>query len=113
MNVKSTSVHPRYDRCLVKPMLEEVSRGLHVPQAYRDKAQFFLAEVVAAGEGRVNPDNTIVPLRVKAGDVVMVERKAGMPLSLEAGTFLMISEMHVLAIVRDYAEPSSIITAVA
>jgi len=105
VNVKSENVHPRYDRCLVKPIYEELSRGLHVPQMAKDKAQFFLADIIAVGEGRVTEGNEIVPLRVKAGDRVMVERKAGMPLTLEDGTFLMISEMHVLAVVDVVEEP--------
>lgn len=111
MNIKSDQCHPRYDRCLVKPVFEETSRGLHVPQVYKDKAQFFLADVIAVGEGRVTETGGVVPLRCKAGDRVMVERKAGMPLTLEDGTFLMISEMHVLAVVDVVEEPRIVVVA--
>jgi chaperonin GroES len=108
MNVKSTNVRPRYDRCLVKPIFEEKMRGLVVPQLAKDKAAFFLAEVIAAGEGRITDRNELVPLRVQVGDICMVERKAGMPLALADGDFLMISEMHVLAVV-DKVEESRIV----
>jgi chaperonin GroES len=108
VNIRSDQCHPQYDRCLIRPVFEETSRGLVVPQLAKDKAAFFLADVVSVGHGRVTENNDIVPLRVKVGDRVMVERKAGMPLSLEDGHFLMISEMHVLAVV-DKVEESRIV----
>jgi co-chaperonin GroES (HSP10) len=113
MNVKSTQVDCAYDRLLIKPIHDEKERGIIVPEKAKQNAAYFVARVVSAGHGRVTENNVVVPLRVKVGDVVMVERKAGLPLSLLDGTFLMISEMHVLAVVKDYEEPSRLITAVA
>lgn len=113
MNVKSTQVVCQYDRILVKPLFDEKERGIIVPEKAKQNAAYFVAKVVSAGHGRVTEQNTVVPLRVKVGDVIMVEKKAGLPLTLLDGTFLMISEMHVLAVVNDYEEPSGIITAVA
>lgn len=99
MNVKSTNIRPRYDRVLCKRVEAEKVRGLYVSQAHAAKSLFYLADVVAIGEGRVTENNTVVPLRVAKDDRVMVEAKAGMPLTLEDGEFLLISEMHVLAVV--------------
>jgi co-chaperonin GroES (HSP10) len=113
VNVKSTQVECQYDRVLVKPIFDEKERGIIVPEKAKQNAAYFVAKVVSAGHGRVTEQNTVVPLRVKAGDFVMVEKKAGLPMTLADGSFLMISEMHVLAVVKDYQEPSSIITAVA
>lgn len=108
MNVKSTDIRPRYDRVLCKQVEPEKMRGLYVPQAHASKARFYLADVIAVGEGRVTENNTVVPLRVAKDDRVMVEAKAGMPLTLEDGEFLLISEMHVLAVV-DKVEESRIV----
>ncbi len=108
MNVPSTDVTPLYDRLLIQPIFDETIRGLIVPQQAKDKAAYFLAKVIAAGHGRVTESNGMVPLQVKTGDVVMVERKAGIALGMADGPFMMISEMHVLAVVA-YKEPSLIV----
>ncbi len=115
MNIKPEQVECLYDRLLVTPVFEDRARGLIVPERAKTTDRCFLAKVVSAGHGRVTEQNTVVPLKVKVGDHVLVEKKAGFPMPIEgdAAGYLMISEMHVLAIVKDYAEPSSIITAVA
>ncbi len=113
MNVRSEQVECAYDRLLVKPIIAAKVGSVIVPEKAKENAAYFPAKVISAGHGRVTENNTVVPLRVKVGDVVLVEKKAGLPMTLADGSFLMISEMHVLAVVRDYQEPSSIITAVA
>lgn len=114
MNIKPHQVACLYDRLLIEPIFEDKTRaGLIVPEKAKTTTHCFLAKVVSAGHGRVTEDNKVVPLHVHVGDVVLVERKAGFPMPIEGGTYLMISEMHVLAVVRDYQEPSNIITAVA
>lgn len=111
MNVKSTQVEPRYDRILCRQVEAEKLRGLYVPQAHAAKARFYLADVIAVGEGRVTENNTIIPLRCVKGDRIMVEAKAGLPLTLEDGEFLLISEMHVLAVVDVVEEPRIVVVA--
>jgi co-chaperonin GroES (HSP10) len=114
VNIKTSQVRCMYDRLLVRPIFEDKTRaGLIVPEKHKASVPFFLARVESAGHGRVTEDNKVVPLLVKVGQVVMVERKAGLPMPIEGETLMMISEMHVLAIIDDYQEPSSIITAVA
>lgn len=115
MNIKPEQVECLYDRLLVTPVFEERARGLIVPERAKTTERCFLARVVSAGHGRVTEQNEVVPLRVKVGDHVLVEKNAGFPMPIEGDgvAYLMISEMHVLAVVKDYSEPTSIITAVA
>jgi chaperonin GroES len=107
VNIRSEDIDPRYDRCLVKLIFDEKIRGIIVPEKAKANAKFVLAQILAVGEGRVTDRNEIIPLRVKPGDYVLIEKTAGFPLSLEDGLFLLISEMHVLTSVR-YREPSLI-----
>lgn len=113
MNIKPSQVGCLYDRCLITPIFEERARGLIVPEKAKTTDNCYLARVVSAGHGRVTENNTVIPLRVKVGDVVLVEKKAGFPLPIEGGPHLMISEMHVLAVIADYEEPSRLVTVVA
>jgi len=68
---------PLYDRVLVRrddPELKS-SGGLHIPTMHAEKQQF--ATVVAVGEGRINPEGKIIPLRVKEGDRVLLGKYSG------------------------------------
>lgn len=108
MNISSQDIKPKYDRCLVKPLFDDTIKGIIVPQKAKDNAKFVVARVISVGPGRVTESNGMVPLQVAVGDYILIEPKAGYPLSLADGTFLLISEMHVLTTVN-YREPSPIV----
>lgn len=108
MNIRSTDLRPLYDRCVCRLIFDEKIRGIIVPEKAKTNAKQVIAQIVSCGEGRVNPDNSMVALKVKPGDYVLLEKNAGLPLTLEDGLFLLISEMHVLTTV-DYREPSPIV----
>lgn len=107
-NIASEDIVPRYDRVLCKPIFDDTIKGIIVPEKAKRDAKFVVALVVSVGEGRVTDRNDIIPLRVQPGEYVLIEPKAGYPLSLTDGLFLLISEMHVLTGVK-YREPSLIV----
>ena len=105
-------MRPQYDRLVIRPMLPATARGLHIPEAYRKNAPYFIARVEAVGQGRVTETGAFVALTVKVGDTVLVEKKAGFPLPIEGDPdLLMISEMHVLAVVDLVEEPRILVVA--
>jgi chaperonin GroES len=102
------NLEPLYDRILVRPLdgATRTKGGLYVPQIAHDNTPWQRAEVVAVGHGRLTPDGTVVPLRVRVGDVVAFFRSAGSGEQLvfpgDGGEdLLVIREPNVLAIYRD------------
>jgi chaperonin GroES len=92
---------PLYDRVLVK-RLESESRtagGLVIPETAKEKPQ--KAEVIAAGNGRLNKKNEVVPLTVKPGDIVIFGKYTGDEIKIEGVEHLILREQDILAIVEN------------
>lgn len=90
------NIKPLYDRVLIQLLEEETTTesGLVIPPAAQEKAQ--TGRVVATGQGRVVGDK-IIPLAVKAGDVVFFGKYAG----TEAGKeHLIIREDEILGVIE-------------
>jgi chaperonin GroES len=88
-------IKPLHDRVLVKRVesQETTPAGLFIPDAAKEKAQ--TCEVVAVGQGKITPEGKVLPVAVKAGDIVFIGKYAG----TEAGDkYLIIREDEILGI---------------
>ncbi len=89
------SLHPLYDRIVIKKQIapeKKTASGLLLPEA---ETVLLRATVVRVGEGRRKEDGSLIPLRVKAGDVVIVGKYAVMNSDNE---YAVIKEDDVLGI---------------
>lgn len=90
-------IKPLYDRVLVKrvEMEDTTPSGIVIPPAAQEKAQ--TGKVVSTGQGRVSTDGKVIPLAVKAGDIIFFGKYAG----TEAGDeYLIIREDEILGVVE-------------
>jgi len=91
-------LRPLGDRVLVKRTENEetTNSGIIIPDAAKEKAQ--TGTVLATGPGRKDANGTVMPLEVKAGDLVYFSKYSGN----EAGDeYLIIREDEILCIVQD------------
>lgn len=91
------SLKPLRDYVLVKRLKdnEKTESGIFIPQDSQDKSQTAL--VVAVGTGRVTADGLVIPLEVKAGDIIFFNKYSG----IDAGNdHLMMKEEDILGIVE-------------
>ena len=58
------------------------------------------AEVIAVGSGKKLNDGTILPLAVKVGDTVIINRYAGQEVIIEEETMILLNEADIHAIVE-------------
>ena len=58
------------------------------------------AEVIAVGSGKVLRDGTILPLAVKVGDNVIINRYAGQEVIIEEVSMILLNEADIHAIVE-------------
>lgn len=105
-----------YDRLLVR-VLEARDRtkgGIIIPEMAIDGTPWMRGEVVAVGHGRLMTNGETVPLRVKAGDLVIFFRSmsAGeqMVFPVDDGEELLcIREPNILTILRDLETASGLV----
>lgn len=109
------TLEPLYDRLLVRLLRpeERTRSGLYVPQLATDNTPFLKAEVLAVGHGRITTQGGIVPLAVKAGDVVVFYRSGKgdqiyYPTD-DGSDQMLIQESHVAGILRGLDKVTSIV----
>ncbi|MBQ3393693.1 MAG: co-chaperone GroES [Oscillospiraceae bacterium] len=92
-------IKPLFDRVVLKEAEKEVTTksGIILSGAAAEKPDFF--QVVAVGEGAYE-DGKLVPMKVKAGDKVLVAKYAGNQVKIDGEEFSIVSQNDILAIVE-------------
>lgn len=90
---------------ILSKLIEEpkmTQSGLHIPEtALYDSKSNFLARVLAVGPGVTHPKTgQIVPLEVKAGDVLIVKKYEGWRVEVDGEEYAIFNEGHVAGIVE-------------
>lgn len=95
------NLEPLYDSLLVERAPEETvsAGGIIIP--LQAQAKSVLAIVAFTGEGRLLQNGKVQPLKVRAGDRVLVGKYAGAEYDCNGTTYLLIKEADVVAIVRE------------
>jgi chaperonin GroES len=96
----SLQVRPLHDRILVKRTAEDdvTAGGIIIPDSAKEKP--YKGEIVAAGNGRILEDGTVLPLEVKVGDSILFGKYAGTELKLEGAEYIMMREDDVLGVLN-------------
>jgi chaperonin GroES len=91
-------LRPLYDRLVVKRLEEEdkTTGGIIIPDSAKEKPQ--KGEVVAAGNGKKNEEGKLIPLDVKAGDMILFGKYSGNEFKEGGVEYLILREDEVLAI---------------
>jgi chaperonin GroES len=91
---------PIRDRIVIKLLEAETvtKSGLVIPDAAAEKPS--QGEVLAAGNGRVIEDGTVVPMVIKEGDRVLFSKHAGQTVKIDGQEYLIMREDDVMAIVQ-------------
>ena len=98
------NVRPLRDRVLVKRVEAQEQRigGIIIPDTAKEKPQ--QAQVIAAGNGRINEDGKTVPLDVKVGDYVLIGKYSGTEIKLDGEEYLIFREDEILGIAEGVPE---------
>lgn len=78
---------------------EQYSGGIIIPDSAKEKGQ--TAKIVAAGPGSKKDDGTVVPLDVKAGDIVMIEKFARNEITVDGTDYVILTEDDILGVIDD------------
>jgi len=91
---------PLYDRILVERIeSEEVTKGgIILPDSAKEKPQ--QGKVVAVGHGRRLEDGKLIPLEVKAGDMILFGKYSGSEIKIEGNEYLIMKEDDVLGLIE-------------
>lgn len=95
-----TEIIPLRDNLVVKKIEDanKTKSGLVISDDAKERPT--KGEVLAIGDGRMNDDGKLLPMRVKKGDMILYPKYSGHPIKVDAEEFLILEEKEVLAILK-------------
>lgn len=99
-NCKTTPLRPLGNRVLVKRLEAEkvLKGGIILPDTAKVKQE--QVEVIAVGEGKKDESGSFIPMPVKPGDIVLMEKYAGQDVTLDDQEFTIIKADDLIAIIE-------------
>lgn len=91
---------PLGNRVLVKrlEMEEKLKGGILLPDTAKKKQEH--AEVVAIGTGKKDKSGNLIPMPVKIGDVILMEKYSGQEVTLNNNEYVILRADDIIAIVE-------------
>ncbi|MBA3816148.1 MAG: co-chaperone GroES [Parachlamydiaceae bacterium] len=90
---------PLGNRVLVRRLAaEEKKGGIILPDAAKKKQE--QAEIIAAGAGVKDKSGQLIPLSVKVGDVVLMEKYSGQEITLNDQEYVIVRADDLIAIIE-------------
>lgn len=93
-------IKPLHDRVLVRRLEEDTKTagGIIIPDTAKEKPT--KGEIVSVGAGARDESGKLIPLAVKAGDVVLFAKWGGTEVKIDGEELLIMKESDILGIVE-------------
>jgi chaperonin GroES len=97
---QKTKLRPLGNRVLVRRLEPEetLKGGIILPDTAKKQQES--AEVVAIGTGKKDKEGKEIPIPVKVGDVILMEKYSGQEVTIDDETFVIIRADDLIAIVE-------------
>jgi len=94
-------IRPMGDRVVVRPekFEEKTAGGIIIPDTARNEKPE-KGTVVAVGDGKMNDDGRMLPMRVMVGDKVMFSKYGYDEVKIDGEEYLIVSESNIIAIIK-------------
>jgi len=91
---------PLHDRVVIRRLAEEArtAGGIIIPDTAKEKPME--GEVVAVGPGARNDKGELVPLDVKAGDVILFGKWSGTEVKIDGEELLIMKESDIMGVIE-------------
>jgi chaperonin GroES len=96
----ATKLKPLGNRILVRRLAaeEKLKGGIILPETAKKKQE--QAEVVATGTGKKDKSGNLIPMPVKVGDIILMEKYSGQEVVLNEEDFVILRSDDIIAIVE-------------
>ncbi|NGX63464.1 MAG: 10 kDa chaperonin [Candidatus Anoxychlamydiales bacterium] len=97
---KKTTLKPLADRVVAQRLEsdETVKGGIIIPDSAKKKQE--MARVIAIGEGKVTENKTL-PMPVKVGDVILMDKYAGQEINIDDEEYIIVKADDIIALVEE------------
>jgi len=101
-NAKQTvNFQPLGNRVLLRRLEAEetLKGGIILPETAKKKQE--KAEVIAIGTGKKDKQGNLIPMPVKEGDIVLIEKYSGQEITLNDEEFVIVRSDDLIAIIQN------------
>jgi chaperonin GroES len=97
---KNPKLKPLGNRVLVRRLeaQETLKGGIILPDTAKKKQES--AEVLAIGTGKNDKNGNLIPMPVKVGDIILLEKYSGQEVTLDGEEYIIIRADDIIAIVE-------------
>jgi chaperonin GroES len=96
---KKTTLKPLGNRVLVRRLEEaDTKGGIILPDSAKKKQE--TAEVISVGPGSLTKEGKTIPIPVKPGDKILMDKYAGQEVSLEDEEYVILRAEDIVAIIN-------------
>lgn len=97
---KAPKFRPLGNRVLVKRLEDQqkLKGGIILPDSAKKKQE--TAEVVAIGTGKKDKSGNLIPIPVKVGEIILMEKYSGQDITLDDTDFVIVRADEIIAIVE-------------
>ncbi len=97
---KAPTLRPLGNRVLVKRLdaEETLKGGIILPDSAKKKQE--QAEVVAIGTGKKDKNGTLIPIPVKVGDIILMEKYSGQEVKLDDQEYIILKSDDIVATIE-------------
>lgn len=98
--MEKTKLQPLGNRVLLKrlPAEEKLKGGIVLPDSAKQKQE--QAKVIAVGPGKKDKSGQLIPVPVKDGDIVLMEKYSGQEVTLNDEEFIIVKADDLIAIIE-------------
>lgn len=95
----AVQLKPLGDRVLVKAVekKDEIRSGIIIPDSVKEKPQE--GEVISVGKGKLSEEGKLIPMDVKAGDIILYGKYSGTEVKIEGQEYLIMHQDDILGII--------------
>ncbi len=99
-NQTNVKLQPLGNRVLVRRLAQEekLKGGIILPDSAKKKQE--QAEVIATGTGKKDKAGNLIPMPVKIGDIILIEKYSGQEVTLEDQEFVIVRADDIIAIIE-------------
>ena len=98
---KKTTLKPLGNRVLVQRLeaKETMKGGIILPDSAKKKQE--TAKVVAIGSGKLLEDGKLLPIPVKVGDVILMDKYSGQEVTIDDEEFMVLKADDIIATIEE------------
>ena len=97
---KKTTLKPLGNRVLVQRLEQEATLkgGIILPDTAKKKQES--ASVIAIGTGTTSADGKVIPIPVKVGDTILMDKYSGQEVTIDNEEFIILRADDIIAIIN-------------